>query len=109
GLVVDLARSYGVEGILLYSQGAVREAMEDAIEVARVARLEVARREKLNTILGQLKDGVVAVDLDERIEILNPSMEAFIGMPAERALGQRLSMLQSELSLANTLRTGEAE
>lgn len=109
GLVVDLARSYGVEGILLYSQGAVREAMEDAIEVARVARLEVARREKLNTILGQLKDGVVAVDLDERIEILNPSMEAFIGVPAERALGQRLSTLQSELSLANTLRTGEAE
>ncbi|MFW7340020.1 propionate catabolism operon regulatory protein PrpR [Pollutimonas sp. H1-120] len=109
GLVVDLARSYGVEGILLYSQGAVREAMEDAIEVARVARLEVARREKLNTILGQLKDGVVAVDLDERIEILNPSMEAFIGVPAELALGRRLSTLQSELSLANTLRTGEAE
>src|SRR5690606_14379878 len=67
GLVVDLARSYGLDGALLYSQGAVREAMEDAIEVARIARLEAAKREKLNTILAQLKDGVVAVNLYERI------------------------------------------
>lgn len=109
GLVVDLAKSYGLEGILLYSQGAVREAMEDAIEVARIARMEAARREKLNTILGQLKDGVVAVDLDERIETVNPSMEALIGLPAEQLIGQRLAAVQSELTLAQTLRTGEAE
>ncbi|MGB6103453.1 MAG: propionate catabolism operon regulatory protein PrpR [Pusillimonas sp.] len=109
GLVVDLAKSYGLEGILLYSHGAVREAMEDAIEVARIARMEAARREKLNTILGQLKDGVVAVDLDERIETANPSMEAIIGLPAGQMIGQRLGAVQGELSLANTLRTGEAE
>lgn len=109
GLVVDLARSYGLEGVLLYSQGAVREAMEDAIEVARIARLEAARREKLNTILGQLKDGVVAVDLDERIETVNPAMEAIIGMSAGQMMGQRLGAVQGELGLGNTLRTGEAE
>ncbi|MDS1142158.1 propionate catabolism operon regulatory protein PrpR [Pusillimonas sp. SM2304] len=109
GLVVDLARSYGLEGLLLYSQGAVREAMEDAIEVARIARQEAARREKLNTILGQLKDGVVAVDLDERIETVNPAMEAIAGIPAGQMIGQRLGAVQGELSLGNTLRTGEAE
>lgn len=109
GLVVDLARARGMEGMLLYSQGAVREAMGAAIDIARVARQETARREKLNTILGQLKDGVVAVDADERIEAVNPAMEAFIGLPAEQLLGRRLSAVQGELSLAHTLRTGVAD
>ncbi len=109
GLVVDLARARGMEGMLLYSQGAVRVAMEGAIDIARVARQETARREKLNTILGQLKDGVVAVDPDERIEAVNPAMEAFIGLPAEQLLGRRLSAVQGELSLAHTLRTGVAQ
>lgn len=109
GLVVDLARARGMEGLLLYSQGAVREAMSAAIDIARVARQETARREKLNTILGQLKDGVVAVDPEEKIEAVNPAMEAFIGLPAEQLLGRRLSAVQGELSLAHTLRTGIAE
>ncbi|MCC2596483.1 propionate catabolism operon regulatory protein PrpR [Pusillimonas sp. MFBS29] len=109
GLVVELARSYGMEGVLLYSQGAVREAMEDAIEVARIARLEAAKREKLRIILGQLKDGVVAVNSDERIETVNPEMEAILGVPADQLIGQRLGAVRHELSLAGTLRTGEAE
>lgn len=109
GLVVDLARARGMEGVLLYSQGAVREAMSAAIDIACVARQESARREKLNTILGQLKDGVVAVDPEERIEAINPAMEAVIGLPAEQLLGQRLSAVQAELSLAHTLRTGTAD
>ena len=109
GLVVDMARARGMEGMLLYSQGAVRVAMGAAIDIARVARQETARREKLNIILGQLKDGVVAVDQDERIEAVNPAMEAFIGLPAEQLLGRRLSAVQGELSLAHTLRTGSSE
>ncbi len=109
GLVVDLARARGLQGLLLYSQGAVREAISAAIDIARVARQESARREKLNIILGQLKDGVVAVDHEERIEAVNPAMEAFIGLPAEQLLGRRLSAVQGELSLAHTLRTGQAE
>ncbi len=109
GLVVDLARAYGLEGVLLYSQASVREAMDDAIEVARIARLESAKRERLNLILGKLKDGVVAVDLDERIETLNPSMERILGQPAERLLGQRLSAVCAELSLRNTLRYAQTD
>ncbi len=109
GLVVDLARSYGIEGILLYSQGAVREAIEDAIEVARISRLESARREKLNTILGRLKDGVVAVDLDERIELINPAMESILGQSAEQLIGQRLSSVNTGLGLQEILRTGQGE
>lgn len=109
GLVVDLARARGMDGLLLYSQGAVREAMAAAIDIAKVARLEAARREKLNTILGHLRDGVIAVDPEERIEAVNPAMESVLGLPAAQLLGQRLSAVNSELGLTNTLRTGDSE
>lgn len=109
GMVVDFARAYGLQGVLLYSQESVREALDDAIEVARISRLELAKREKLGIILGQLKDGVVAVDLDERIEVVNASMEKILGQPAGRLIGQRLATVNSELTLRDTLNSGQAE
>src|SRR5690606_21051187 len=70
GLVVDLAKAEGLHGILLYSQRLVREAIEDAVEAARLSRIELARRERVNTILEKLRDAVVAVDVDDRIEVV---------------------------------------
>ena len=62
GLVADLADQAGLAGVFLYSTGAVRDALEDAVEVARASRIELAKRERLGTILAQLSDGVIAVD-----------------------------------------------
>ncbi len=109
GLVVDLARENNMQGVLLYSQGAVRQALGSAIELARVARAEAARRDRLNTILAQLRDGVVSVDRDERIETVNPAMEAWLGKPAQAVIGRRLGSLYPELDLAGTLRSLEVQ
>jgi transcriptional regulator, propionate catabolism operon regulatory protein len=109
GLVADLAEEAGMIGVFLYSQDAVREALDDAVEIARVARIELAKRERLNTILAQLKDGVVAVDLQERIETLNPAMEQLLGASAEALLGRRLSDVAPELGLRGTLAEARAE
>ncbi|MCW7539477.1 propionate catabolism operon regulatory protein PrpR [Aquabacterium sp. A7-Y] len=104
GLVADLADQLGMTGVFLYSQDAVREALDDAVEIARVARIELSKRERLNTILGQLRDGVVAVDMQERIELLNPSMARLLDAEAEPLLGRPLSEVAPELSLRDTLR-----
>ncbi|HEY1392931.1 MAG TPA: PrpR N-terminal domain-containing protein, partial [Methylibium sp.] len=109
GLVADLADELGMLGVFLYSQDAVREALDDAVEIARASRIELTKRERLNTILAQLKDGVVAVDMQERIETLNPAMAQLLGAPAEALLGRRLSEVAPELSLAATLRDARAE
>jgi len=109
GMVVDLARAQGLEGVLLYSQASVREALDSAVEVARVARLELAKREKLSIILDKLKDGVVAVDLHERVETLNPPMARLLGQDPGRALGRQLSEICPRLGLADTLRSGHSE
>ena len=70
GAAVDMAEQLGLTDMFLYSMDAVREALEDAVEVARASRIELAKRERLNTILAQLSDGVIAVDAQERIRCL---------------------------------------
>lgn len=106
GLVADLADQMGLTGVFLYSTDAVREALEDAVEVARAARIEQAKRERLNTILTQLSDGVIAVDQQERIQTLNPTMAQWLGVAPGAWLGRRLSEVCPELSLQGTLRLG---
>lgn len=104
GVVADMADQIGLTGVFLYSRDAVREALEDAVEVARAARIEQAKRERLNTILAQLSDGVIAVDLDERIQTLNPAMAQLLGVDPGLWVGQRLSEVCPDLSLQSTLR-----
>ncbi len=109
GLVTDLAEKAGLAGVFLYSHGSVAEALDTAIEIARVGRIEIARREYLDTILKQLNEGVVAVDMEERVQSFNPAMERLLGIPAEQALGRRLSEFAPELGLRRTLERGAIE
>jgi propionate catabolism operon transcriptional regulator len=107
--VTDISERAGLKGVFLYTQNAVREAIGRAIEIARVARAEEARRARLDAILSHLEEGVVAVDLEERIESLNPAMERLLRTSSDKALGQRLSDVAPELGLARVLETGRAE
>ncbi|TAL88889.1 MAG: propionate catabolism operon regulatory protein PrpR, partial [Rhodanobacter sp.] len=109
GLVADLAEEAGMTGVFLYSQEAVRDALDDAVEIARASRIEATKRERLNTIIGQLRDGVVAVDMHERIEALNPAMERLLGAPRSQLLGQRLGDMAPALSLERTLRSAQED
>ncbi|RZK99873.1 MAG: propionate catabolism operon regulatory protein PrpR [Rubrivivax sp.] len=109
GMVADLADELGLTGIFLYSSDAVREALDDAVEVARASRIELAKRERLNTILAQLSDGVIAVDQQERIQTLNPAMAQLLGVQPAQWLGRKLSELSPDLSLQSTLRLATQE
>ena len=106
GMVLDQAEQAGMRGILLYSHDAVRAAIDDAVEIARAARLASAKRERLNTILEQLRDGVVAVDEAERIEAVNPPMQRLLGRTRAQLLGRVLGDVAPEFTLARTLRDG---
>jgi propionate catabolism operon transcriptional regulator len=109
GLVADLADQLGLTGVFLYSTDAVHDALDDAVEVARASRIELAKRERLNTILVQLSDGVIAVDQQERILTLNPAMAQWLGITPGAWLGKRLTDVCPELSLQATLRLGVPE
>ncbi|MBI3286325.1 MAG: propionate catabolism operon regulatory protein PrpR [Burkholderiales bacterium] len=43
GLITDLAEEAGLTGIFMYSAASIRQAFDDALEIARLTRLEAAR------------------------------------------------------------------
>ena len=47
GLVNDVAEQAGLRGVFVYSESSVREALGRAIEIARIARVEEARRQRI--------------------------------------------------------------
>ncbi len=103
GLIADLAEAAGMHGIFLYSEDAVREALDDALERVRLSRIEAAKRDRLNSILAHLRDGVVAVDMQERIEVVNPAMARLLGQPMASLTGRTLSEVAPDLTLVATL------
>jgi propionate catabolism operon transcriptional regulator len=109
GLVTDLAEQAGLQSVFLYSRDSVHDALRRAIEIARVARAEEARRERIDAILAHLAEGVVAVDNDERIQSINPAMQRLLGVAADKAIGARLATVAPALSVARVLESGAEE
>ncbi|HSM92972.1 MAG TPA: propionate catabolism operon regulatory protein PrpR [Anaeromyxobacteraceae bacterium] len=109
GPVCEVAEAAGLKSILLYDADSVGNTFERAIEVAQVVQREEARRERLRTILGHVDAGVVAVDLEERVEIANPAVERLLGVVPGEVIGRRLSAAAPDLGLARVLETGAAE
>ncbi|WP_286185935.1 propionate catabolism operon regulatory protein PrpR [Acidovorax cavernicola] len=108
-LVVELAQEAGLHGLLAYSLASVRKGFEDAMELARVARLEAGRYEQLNGVLHNLQEAVLAVNEDHRIIAANPPMRQLMRPVAGSLLGQRLDAVEPELSLQATLDSGTEE
>ena len=109
GLVTDLADRLGLIGVFLYSGNSVRMALEDAIEAARLRRIESGRRDYVNNILAHLNEGVAAVDGEGRIQSFNPAMERFLGTAAANAVGRKLQALSPGLSLDDVIQSGTKE
>jgi propionate catabolism operon transcriptional regulator len=106
GIITDLAEQAGLRSVFVYTLDSVHDAVRRAIEIARVARAEEARRERTDAILSHLGEGVVAVDNDERIQSINPAMQRLLGITADKAIGARLSSVAPAVSLARVLESG---
>ncbi|HMM72526.1 MAG TPA: sigma 54-interacting transcriptional regulator, partial [Rhodocyclaceae bacterium] len=108
-IVMEQAELHRLHGILAYSAGSVRQGLQDAIDLARVARLEAARYEQLNGVLHNLQEAVLAVDRAGRVIALNPPMEAVLALPRQAVLGQPAEMAAPELSVADVLAGGSQQ
>jgi transcriptional regulator, propionate catabolism operon regulatory protein len=80
GMVTDLAAEAGMGAVFLYSRASIAAAFETALEVAQAMRSEAGRRNRLDNLLQHLRDGVVAVDADGRIEAINRPLMNALGL-----------------------------
>ena len=101
-LVVELATEAGLQGILAYSLASIRQGFDDALELARVARLEAGRYEQLDAVLHHLHDAVLAVDARGRVIAANPPMQRALGVAPPFA-GRSVTELPPELGLQAAL------
>jgi transcriptional regulator, propionate catabolism operon regulatory protein len=85
GMACDFAQRAGMESVFLYSLGAVEEAFERSVELARVSRQKESKRVRLNTIVAHLRDGVAAFDEAGQLEAVNPAMLDLLGLSASAA------------------------
>ncbi|MBV8629024.1 MAG: PrpR N-terminal domain-containing protein, partial [Paraburkholderia sp.] len=88
GLVTDLAAQAGLGAVFLYSRASVRAAFDTALEVTQATRREAVRRQRLDNLLQHLRDGVVALDAQGRVEAINSRLAAVLGIDAANAVGE---------------------
>jgi propionate catabolism operon transcriptional regulator len=88
GMACDLAQQAGLDSVFLYSLGAVEEAFERSVELARVSRQKESKRVRLNTIVAHLRDGVAAFDDAGQLEAVNPAMFDLLGLNRDHDRGR---------------------
>ncbi|NKJ45759.1 propionate catabolism operon regulatory protein PrpR [Burkholderia sp. SG-MS1] len=98
GLVTDLAANAGMGAVFLYSRASVRAGFDTALEVAQATRRETVRRQRLDNLLQHLRDGVVALDAQGRVEVMNQRLAGVLGIDATKAAGRVLLELAPDLA-----------
>ncbi|MCX4147038.1 MULTISPECIES: propionate catabolism operon regulatory protein PrpR [Paraburkholderia] len=91
GMACDFAQQAGLESVFLYSLGAVEEAFERSVELARVSRQKESKRVRLNTIVAHLRDGVAAFDDAGQLEAVNPAMLDLLGLDRDQDVPAQLT------------------
>jgi propionate catabolism operon transcriptional regulator len=108
GLVTDLAARAGMEAVFLYSRASVRSAFDTALEVAQATRSEALRRQRLDNLLQHMRDGVVALDAQGRVEAINRRLAVVLGIDATNAVGRSLLELAPDIAAALPDADGDA-
>ncbi|WP_353191618.1 propionate catabolism operon regulatory protein PrpR [Pandoraea pnomenusa] len=104
GMACDLAQEAGLEHVFLYSLGAVEEAFERSVELARVSREKESKRLRLNTIVAHMRDGVAAFDDSGQLEAVNPAMFSLLDVDAARVVTHAARQFELTRKLGPMLR-----
>ncbi len=92
-LACDLAEEYGIKGCFLYSQSAMQEALEYAINLISSYQKETERAETLKTIVDFTHSGIIGTDQNFKITTFNPAAEKIIGLKSETVIGKNFTEL----------------
>ncbi len=65
--------------------------------------------DELRNLLDAVHNGIVAIDSDERVSIFNKPAERILGVPAQTALGKKITDVLSTSGLTTVLRSGKPE
>lgn len=107
---VRLAASLGLDGIIINSgKAAVYKAIKEAESVIDVRRKEQERAELLRSIIDMSTDGIMVVDKQARITLLNPVAEDIFRINSNLAAGRPVYEVIPNSRLHIVVNTAKAE
>ncbi|MDU9394117.1 propionate catabolism operon regulatory protein PrpR [Pseudomonas sp. zfem002] len=106
---VEMAEAAGAKGVLALNADAIRRALDETLAIARSRTHALIQQQRLNAVLRNLSDGVIAVDANGIVQSLNPRMAQLLDIPADTARDRAIGELMPELDISATLRNGESE
>lgn len=110
GPAVAIAKKYSLPSVFLTtSKETIRDALIRAAELARLRREERRKAYRLKTILDNVYDGIIAVDNQGKVEIVNSSAERMLGISGADILGKDVRDSVPNTRLDEVMITGEAE
>ncbi|SFG75243.1 sigma 54-interacting transcriptional regulator [Sporolactobacillus nakayamae] len=99
GMSVDYAKKMGIPGMkLMPSQTSVIEAIEQAENLVRARRQERTNTEQLRMTLETAQDGILLIDTDEKIVLLNKRAANFLKLDRQQSIGEKINGVGEELS-----------
>ena len=112
-IAIRKAKEYGLETVLIASgKEAVSSSIREAYDIAILRRKEQARTEQLKTILEFAYEGIIAVDQQGRVTLMNPEAEKMLQLNKDNVVGKLASEALKEIPFFEVLsygvmRTGE--
>lgn len=104
-----LANDLGAKTILLQSgNDSFRSAFEQAEKLSYVRRLEKERAQKFRVLVDYSTQGIISVDSEKRIEVLNSAAERFLDSSSREIKGQNIDIVCPSLPVDRCLNEGKS-
>ncbi len=87
----DYARGMGMDNIMIVSgRNAMWHAITEAKRVAYISRIEEEKAQRSKTILDYTFEGIISLDKNNRITVLNATCEKILGIKTQGIIGKKI-------------------
>ena len=108
-VVCDYAERFGIQPILVYSEGSIIESLEQAENLQESIRREKETNNYLRTIIDFTYSGIIAIDQNKNITICNPTAEKILGINKTNLINRKINEVLPSTRLDKILETGLTE
>ncbi|SFL49314.1 sigma 54-interacting transcriptional regulator [Pelosinus propionicus] len=109
-LAIQLAQTYNLESILIEcGEEAVYRSMYEAINLAKLRRVERSRAARIKVVLDSVVQGVIATDELGYVTIYNPAAQRIFNIPSEQVLGRKVQDVIPNTQMHKVLESGEVQ
>jgi len=106
-IVVEKARSFKINTILIESgEEAVIGALKEAENTIEAVKREARKTERYRTILDSIHEGIIVINEDKKITVLNKKAENLLRVKENLVQGKHLNFILKDLDVEKVWKTG---